>query len=533
MDTTTLASLCDLLASEDLLAGTANLDAGTREVPVTGADSDSRFVRPQHVFVCKGAAFKPAYLASALQKGAVAYLCEQSRATELAAIAPEAPAIITSDVRRAMALVAVEAWGHPDRTLDVVGITGTKGKSTTSYILRAILDAAQVSAPPADSSHEADTPVAPAPAAAIIGSIETFDGIERAESINTTPEACDLWRHIANARDSRLHHLVMEVSSQALKYDRVVGLHLDVAAFLNIGRDHISPLEHPTWEDYFASKLRIFGQARQAVVNLETDHLEEVLSAAATCQKTVTFSAAGRERAGHTADVWAEDIRAGLGHSEFTVHTPSWTGSVDLSMPGTFNVDNALAAIAICELLGIGQEAVTRGLAHVSVPGRMELLTSADRKLAGIVDFAHNTMSFGKFGPSVRQVFPGYQVISVFGATGDKAVERRQQLPVAAAKWSDLLIFTKDDPGFERVEDICAQMVAATPAGTPTEVVPDRQAAVDRAVELALASGEPTVICLLARGTEGFEHENGGLTPSPLDMDMLRSAFARFGVRAA
>jgi UDP-N-acetylmuramoyl-L-alanyl-D-glutamate--2,6-diaminopimelate ligase len=532
MDTTTLASLCDLLARAGLLAGTANLDAGTREVPVTGADSDSRFVRPQHVFVCKGAAFKPAYLSSALQKGAVAYLCEESRAAELAAISPQTPAILTTDVRRAMALVAVEAWGHPDRSLDVVGITGTKGKSTTSYILRAILDAAQAGGALADNSHEAGTPApAPAPAAAIIGSIETFDGIERAESINTTPEACDLWRHVANARDSHLRHLVMEVSSQALKYDRVVGLHLDVAAFLNIGRDHISPLEHPTWEDYFASKLRIFGQARQAVVNLQTDHLEEVLSAAATCQITVTFSAAGRERAGRTADVWAEDIRAGLGRSEFTVHTPSWTGRVELSMPGTFNVDNALAAIAICELLGIGKDAVSLGLAHVSVPGRMELLTSADRKLAGIVDFAHNTMSFGKFGPSVREEFPGYQVISVFGATGDKAVERRNELPVAAAKWSDLLIFTKDDPGFERVEDICAQMVAATPAGTPSEVVPDRQAAVDRAVELALASCKPTVICLLARGTEGFEHENGGLTPSPLDMDMLRSAFARFEVQ--
>lgn len=511
MNTSTLASLAELLSHAGLLERAEDLD-GLGETVVTGADSDSRFVRPQHLFVCKGAAFKPAYLSSALEKGAVGYLCEGSRADELASVAPGVPALVTGDVRRAMALVAEEAWGHPDRNLTVVGITGTKGKSTTSYILRTILDAAR-----ADGR----------PATGIIGSIETFDGVERAESINTTPEACDLWRHVANTAESGLPYLVMEVSSQALKYDRVVGLHLDVAAFLNIGRDHISPLEHPTWKDYFSSKLRIFQQARQAVVNLESDHLEEIVAAAAACERTLTFSSHGHKRYGRMADVWAEDVSSGFGSNSFTVHTPSWTGPVELSMPGRFNVDNALASITICELLGTPHDAIVEGLAHVSVPGRMELVTSADRHVVGIVDFAHNEMAFRKFGPSVREEFPGYRVISVFGATGDKAVERREELPVEAAKWSDRLIFTKDDPGHERVEDICAAMVAATPAGTACEVVPDRREAIYRAVDIAFTSCDPTVVCVLARGTEGFQHENGGLTPAPLDMDMLREALSR------
>lgn len=511
MNTSTLASLSGLLSREGLLTSTANL-RGRESTVVTGADSDSRFVRPQHIFVCKGAAFKPTYLSSALEKGAVAYLCDEAHATELASVAPDVPALVTNDIRRAMALVALEAWGHPDQDLTVVGITGTKGKSTTSYILRAILDATRTDGKPATG---------------IIGSIETFDGVERAESINTTPEACDLWRHVANTRDSGLPYLVMEVSSQALKYDRVVGLHLGVAAFLNIGRDHISPLEHPTWEDYFASKLKIFKQARQAVVNLESDHLEEIMAAAAPCEHMVTFSSQGPTSHGHVANVWAEDVRSGFGSNAFVVHTPSWEGEVELSMPGTFNVDNALAAIAICELLGVPQEAIVKGLAQVSVPGRMELVSSADKHVVGIVDFAHNEMAFRKFGPSVKAEFPGYKVISVFGATGDKAVERREELPVEAAKWSDRLIFTKDDPGHERVEDICAAMVAATPAGTPCTVVPDRREAIYRAVDIAFASCDPTVVCVLARGTEGFQHENGGLTPAPLDTDMLRAAIAR------
>ncbi len=508
MDTTTLTSLAAALESEGLLVRAHALPADP--LPICGADSDSRFVRPGHLFVCKGAAFRPAYLASALESGAVAYLTGEERADELARLAPGVPALVASDVRRAMALVALEAWGHPDRDLTCVGITGTKGKSTTSYMLRSILDAGS-----------------PEPRCAIVGSIETFDGVERAESINTTPEACDLWRHVANARDSHLPDLVMEVSSQALKYDRVVGLHLDVAAFLNIGRDHISPLEHPTWEDYFSSKLRIFRQARTAVVNLATDHLDRVLEAAASCERTLLFSATGPEVAGRRADVWCDEVESGLGRSSFVAHTPSWEARVELPMPGLFNVENALAAICAAELLGAGRDQVLAGLARVSVPGRMELVWSDDRRVVGIVDFAHNAMAFSKFGPSVREEFPGYRVISVFGATGDKAVERRRELPVEAARWSDLLVFTKDDPGHERVEDICREMAEATPAGTPHETVCDRAEAIQHAVDLAFAGTGPCVVCVLARGTEGYQHEMGGLTPAPLDMDLLRAAMAR------
>ncbi|MGN0286288.1 MAG: Mur ligase family protein [Atopobiaceae bacterium] len=513
MNTTRVSSLADLLAAHDLLDHTVDLvpDSPAHDPQVTGADSDSRFVRAGHIFVCKGAAFKPAYLESALQKGAVAYLCDAQHAQQLSQVAHGVPALVASDLRPAMALVALESWGHPDRQLQVVGITGTKGKSTTSYILRSVLDAGQ-------PGH---------PRTGIIGSIQTFDGVESAESINTTPEPCDLWRHVSNTAASGLPYLVMEVSSQALKYNRVDGLGLDVAVFLNIGRDHISPLEHPTWEDYFASKLRIFRQAKVAVVNLGTDHLDEVLEAAKACQHTLTFSSQGHRRHGHDADVWCDHVDSGFGQNQFLVHTPSWEANVTLSMPGLFNVDNALAAIAVCEVLGIGADQVVRGLSQVSVPGRMELVPSSDGHVVGIVDFAHNAMSFSKFGPSVRKEFPGWRIISVFGATGDKAVERREELPVEAAKWSDHMVFTKDDPGHERVEDICAAMAKAAPQGASYEIVPNRAQAVQRAVDLAYQSQQKTVVCVLARGTESFEHQNGQLVPDALDADMLRAALAK------
>ena len=240
---TTLQSLAALLEGEGLLASTEHIDSHAA-TPISGVDCDSRVAAQNHLFVCKGAAFKPAYLLSAVEKGVVACLCDANLAPALREACPQLPMLVATDLRRAMALASAEAWGHPDRAINVLGITGTKGKSTVAYMLRHILDGKTAGS-----------------GTGIMGSIDTYDGIEDFESVNTTPESPDLWRHLANTRDAGLASMVMEVSSQALKYDRVTGLKLDVACFLNLGRDHISPVEHPSFEDYFESKLRIFDQA--------------------------------------------------------------------------------------------------------------------------------------------------------------------------------------------------------------------------------------------------------------------------------
>ena len=515
MDTMTLARIAQLLSTQGLLERVSNMDDATAQTRVTGADCDSRFAAPNHLFVCKGAAFKPAYLASALESGCVAYLCDDARADELAAVAPGAVQLVASDLRRAMAVASAAAWGHPDRNIDVVGITGTKGKSTVSYMLKQILDAG--------SSK---------PRAAILGSIETFDGVEHFESVNTTPESPDLWRHVRNAADAGLPYLVMEVSSQALKYDRVVDLGLDVACFLNIGRDHISPVEHPDFADYFGSKLRIFDQARTAVVNLDTDELDAVLEHARHCERVVTFGCTDAAREAG-ADVWASDVRSGEGQVTFACHTPSWEGDVTVSMPGLFNVDNACAAIAMCEVLGVGREQVVAGLSHVRVPGRMELLLTEDPKVTAIVDYAHNKLSYQRFFSSIVKEFAGRKVIAVFGAPGGKAYERRQELPQEASKWADYLIYTEEDPAHDSVADICRQMSDATPAGQAHEVILDRPAAIERAVELAFASERGAVVCLLAKGDETRQHEGDRFVPCETDGKIFRRAVERTLARRA
>lgn len=479
-------------------------------ITVTGMTVDSREVAPGDLFVCKGAAFKPAFLASAAEHGASAYLCSNDPGllAQLEEVAPGMPHIVTSDVRRAMALVAPEVYHHPERSLDIVGITGTKGKSTVAYMLRSILIAA------------GDTP-------SILGSIDTDDGIEHYESHNTTPEAPELWRHLRNTADAGRRHMIMEVSSQGLKYDRVLGLPLSIGVFLNIGRDHISSVEHPTFEDYFASKLRIFEQCATAVVNLESDHASEVLAAAQHAERIVTLSAQGRTDATFAAsNARSTGVALAFDVSDRLDPDAPASRSISLGMAGLFNVDNALAAIACARLLGVGYDAIERGLAHVRVPGRMEIVATPDQHVIAIVDYAHNELSFETLFSSVQREYPGRRIIALFGAPGGKAQERREALPRVAGKYADLIIYTEEDPAHERVEDICAELAAHTPAGVAHEVICDREEAVAHALEVAREGVDDAVVLLLAKGDETRQHRGDDYPEVESDLSIARRFLA-------
>lgn len=513
-----LASLAQLLAEQNLLV----VQQGTaRETQITGAACDSRHVAPNNIFVCKGAAFKPAYLEQALSAGAVAYLCSEEAADALAQVAPEVPALVVSDVRRAMALVSAAAFDHPDLSYTTVGLTGTKGKSTTAYMLDSILKAA--------GKHTG-----------LIGSIETNDGIERFESINTTPEAPDLWRHLANARSAKLDAMVMEISSQALKYDRSLGVHLDIACFLNLGRDHISPLEHPDFEDYFASKLKIFKQCNTAVVNLATIHLDRVLNAARQANlegkvpELITVSSQGPEPVECGScdmvfpDIWATDIQTQGANLSFIAHggqeEGAWELPVTLSFPGTFNVDNALVAIACAKQMGIANEAITKGLAQVQVPGRMQAIPTGNDQLVAVVDYAHNATSMEALLSSLRKTYPApWQLNVVFGSTGSKGLERREGMGKAAGKYADRIILTEDDPGMEDPADICAQIAEHVEAqgNTNYTVVLDREDAIN---QLVAGATLPAVIAAVGKGPDCYMEREGRIDPYEGDAALLMRA---------
>lgn len=521
----TLFDLAQALAAEDI----AVRAVAEPLVAVRGMSVDSRAVEPGNLFVCKGRAFKPSYLADAVARGACAYLAEDDEGLrDLVAVAPGVPHLSVHNVRRAMAAVAPVIYHHPDRALTVVGITGTKGKSTVAYMLHAILAAAGVEA-------------------SVLGSIEADDGIEHFESHNTTPEAPELWRHLRNTVDAGRRTMVMEVSSQGLKYDRVRGLSFDIACFLNIGRDHISALEHPSFEDYFASKLRIFEQCETAVVNLESDRADEILAAAedgaarVLTLHTVHDAAAPAEGSGgaagrsaeapiegaRPADFVAEGLRASEEGIAFTVGERASDGTLarhalTVGVPGFFNVDNALAACAIARLMGVGYDAIARGLSRVRIPGRMELLGSADGHVLALVDYAHNELSFKTLFSSVKRQYPGRRVVAVFGAPGDKAQERRRVLPQVAGAYADLIIYTEEDPAHERVEDICAELAAHTPEGVAYRVMTDREEAVTYALTQALAETQPSIVLLLAKGDETRQHRGDAYPEVKSDLSLAR-----------
>lgn len=500
---------------------------GEASCAVRGMTIDSRAVEEGNLFVCKGAGFRPAFLESAVAAGAAAYLCEGvgeglSIPSELVAAAAVTPALVVSDVRRAMALVAPVIYRHPEDQLHVVGITGTKGKSTVAYMLRSIL-------------------VAAGQEPSILGSIETDDGKVRYESHNTTPEAPDLWRHLRNTVDAGRRTMVMEVSSQGLKYDRVLGLPFEISCFLNIGRDHISGVEHPDFEDYFASKLRIFNQCEVAVVNLATDHVDRVLQAAKSAPCVATFAVEHAGEGSHGGKAWPVEplftasavTQLPTGGLAFTVRERAAEGEIaceeriELGMPGLFNVDNALAAISMARLFGVGYDAIRAGLAQIRVPGRMELVSSADGHVLAIVDYAHNELSFETLFKSVKAEYPDRRVVALFGAPGGKAHERREALPRVAGAYADHLVYTEEDPAHDRVEDICAELVKNTPAGVSHEVILDREQAVTTVLERALAAPEPSVVLLLAKGDETRQHRGDEYPEVKSDLAIAREVLLR------
>lgn len=500
---------------------------GEASCAVRGMAIDSRAVEEGNLFVCKGAGFRPAFLESAVAAGAAAYLCEGvgeglSIPSELVAAAAVTPALVVSDVRRAMALVAPVIYRHPEDQLHVVGITGTKGKSTVAYMLRSIL-------------------VAAGQEPSILGSIETDDGKVRYESHNTTPEAPDLWRHLRNTVDAGRRTMVMEVSSQGLKYDRVLGLPFEIGCFLNIGRDHISGVEHPDFEDYFASKLRIFNQCEVAVVNLASDHVDRVLQAAKSAPCVATFAVEHAGEGSHGGKAWpVEPLFTASGVTQlptgglaFIVRERAAEGEIaceeriELGMPGLFNVDNALAAISMARLLGVGYDAIRAGLARIRVPGRMELVSSADGHVLAIVDYAHNELSFETLFKSVKAEYPDRRVVALFGAPGGKAHERREALPRVAGAYADHLVYTEEDPAHDRVEDICAELVKNTPAGVSHEVILDREQAVTTVLERALEAPEPSAVLLLAKGDETRQHRGDEYPEVKSDLALAREVLAQ------
>ena len=484
----------------------AEMPAGTipADRTVEHLSFDSRDVVEGTLFVCKGEHFREEFLVSAVRSGAFCYLSEKEYP------AAGIPCIVVRDIRKSMAMLANFHYEDPWARIPVIGITGTKGKSTTAYFVKSVLDRCM------EKTGGKET--------GIISSIDTYDGRERFESHLTTPEPIDLERHFSNALEEGLSFVTMEVSSQALKYDRVLGVRFAVGAFLNIDYDHISPIKHPDWEDYFTSKLALFRQCEKAVVNLDSDHIDRILEAAKEAGSLITFS-----EKDEGADCCGFNVRKDGEYTVFSVRSHGKVSEYRLGVPGLFNVSNALAAIAICESFGVPEEYIREGLIRARVPGRMEMYSSSDGKIISIVDYAHNRLSFEKLFDSVRTEYPDRRVVIVFGCPGRKALDRRHDLGQIAGMRADHVFITEEDPGEEDVNDICAQIASSVAEqGCPYTILTDRGDAIRAAVESTEA---PTVILITGKGAETREKRGTEYIPVPSDVEYVTEALHEYDAR--
>lgn len=494
-----LKEYIEALEEKELIAE-INISEEIMEKKVNYVSFNSQDIKYDTLFVCKGAHFSVKYLQSALEEGAFAYISEIKYEE-----AGEAPYILVKDMRQTMAILADIFYNQIWKRITIAGITGTKGKSTTTYFVRHILD---------EYLKGQKKPVS-----AVLSGIDNYDGVINEESHLTTPEALDLHRHYNNAVKSGIEFLSMEVSSQALKYHRTMGIRFDVGCFLNVGLDHISDVEHPTFEDYLHAKMVIFSQCKNACINLESEYAQMAIDAATgKADRIITFGMKPE------ADIYGYDITPEKKGISFKVKSDSFDETFRIGMTGLFNVDNALAAIATCYAMNIPLEYIKSGLKKARVSGRMEIFTSRSGNLDVIVDYAHNQMSFESLFQSTKKEYPGKKITIVFGCPGKKAFGRRKELGDLAGKYADTVIITEEDAGEEPVQKISEEIAShVTKFDCDCQIIVDRGEAIFKAIEQA---DDNTVVLITGKGRETRQKRGTQYIDTPSDVEYVEKFLA-------
>ena len=489
----TLRTAARLLSDHGLLREVIHDDRWMMQVPDDPADDvpfsaityDTRTVGGGSLLVCKGR-FRPEYLDGLDRRGLAAYVAD----TDYSAVV-DAPGLIVDDPRKALSLLSAEFYGRPQDELTVIGITGTKGKTTTAYLVHAILN---------DYSNQR---------AALFSSEQTcLDGRTYTDSKLTTPESLDAFRMMRQAADNGMRYLVMEVSSQAYKVHRVHGLTFDIGAFLNISPDHISPIEHPTFEDYLHCKRQLITNSKTLVVNADCDHMQLLRQDAAHAGiPVVDFSVHGPDDGCKTAHAITATAD-GSDPNDFRVAIRNHdAGTFRLRLPGDFNIANAAAAMAIATAAGAPADSpALHAVETVTVPGRMEVLADPDTRTWAIVDYAHNFASVAALLDFVDSRYGADQpyITLVTGAAGNKAIGRRREIVEAAQHRIGRFVFTAEDTDTEPYEDICNDMLRhVTNPDVDARIVVDRVTALTEAIRDARSNPERwDMVLIIGKGHE-------------------------------
>jgi len=487
-------TLADLLARLPQAETTAD-----PRLPVAHVTHDSRAVQPGSVFVAvRGLAVDGNQFAeAALRKGAAVVVSE-------AAAPPGVPWVRVPDAREALALLSAAALGDPARALQLVGVTGTNGKTTTAYLIDAALRA-----------HGRRV--------GLLGTVQYRIGDRVAEAVRTTPESSDLQALFKEMVEAGCSHAVLEVSSHSLELKRVHGSAFRVAVFTNLTRDHLD--FHGDMNRYFAAKRILFDSLLlpdgHAILNADDDRSAGI--ATTTRGRVWTY---GIDR---PADIRARDVSLSLDGTRFHVDSPA--GSYEMKTPllGRFNVSNLLAAFGASLALGIPPETAIAGLVSLpGVPGRLERV-AAGQDFTVVVDYAHTDDALKNLLETVRELRPR-RIITVFGCGGDRDRTKRPLMGAVASRLSDVVVVTSDNPRSEPPESILEEIQRGMNGtrGAERHVIVDRREAIGRALEMA-RPGDAVVIA--GKGHEGYQVLRDRTVPFD-DRQVARDALARPGLRS-
>lgn len=495
---------CTLILKEHHLLKSVALN-GDSNLNMTGIAYDSRKVTADTLFFCKGN-FRPVFLTNAKEAGAVTYVAEQPIVE-----GNGMNALIVTNVQKAMAVLSAAFYDYPQDDLFIVAYTGTKGKTTASYFTQSILQ---------DATNKKT---------ALFSTIDRVLGPkpeDRFKSDLTTPESLDLFHDMRQAVENGMTHLVMEVSSQAYKKNRVYGLTFDVGFFLNISPDHVGPNEHPNFEDYLHCKLQLLVNSRHCVINAQTQNFGDVYAAATTTtepENIYLFADTSYQPAQPVdIDFRFENQAMTLAESHFKVTAVSKkaiqlgvSGDYQLRLIGDFNESNATAAIIGAALGGADLIAAQQGIRRLQIPGRMETLAVEGHGQV-YVDYAHNYASMKALLSFLQKEYNQPKLLVVVGSPGDKGVSRRAGFAQVLNEYADRAILTTDDPGYEDPAAIAAEILAGIDQDkVDTTVEIDRATAIKQAIE---ESQPGDIVVLAAKGADAYQKVRGVDTPYPTDM---------------
>lgn len=451
---------------------------GEGHIPVTELVNDSRNVGKNSVFVCITGAVRDGhdFINEVVEKGAIAIVVEKE------VVAPLGVTVIkVTDTRLALAYMSAAFFDYPAKKLTTIGITGTKGKTTTTYMIKSILE---------NTGKKVG----------LIGTIETIIGDKIIPSNNTTPESYMVQKYFAEMVEAGCECVVMEASSQGLMLHRMAGFTFDYGIFTNLEPDHISDAEHKDFEDYLRCKSKLFKQCKVALINIDDSHAEDILEGH-TCEvETFGFS--------EKADVRATDIEL--------VERPGYIGisykveglmnmDVKMNVPGKFNVYNSLCAIALCRHFNVNTGEIKNALMHVNVKGRVELVTVSDHYTL-MIDYAHNAMSLESLLTTLKEYHPK-RLVCLFGCGGNRSKDRRFEMGEISSKLADLTVVTSDNPRNEEPQDIINDITSGVKKGPGKFVeIIDRKEAIKYCMDNA-RKGD--VIVLAGKGHEDYQEIKG------------------------